>query len=459
MGRMTENNAQTSKTDRQNHPIFGKKTPIPGLLVIHTPYPGACSIDRCIVTPPFVVGRSSSATLRVDDSKISAHHFRFVQHQGGVAVEDEGSTNGTYIQGRPLVTRQPVTDSVLIRAGHSLFYFVPDATRIVKQAQDERFGMAGSFHTGVLASDLEDAALSIRHILLTGPSGTGKELASRAIFTAMQEQGKASTFVAHNAARFANEEEASTTLLGVGPKVFSDVEAREGLIELAHNGVLFLDEVHNLPERVQRTLLRVMEDGEISRIGETRSRSVNVRLVLASNATGETCGLAHDLFARVRVVRIPSLNERLADIPEIFRKVLTLAAQKYNEEGSRVVRNLAADHYEAMCLDGLPGDNVRGLVDLADRIMTRVAGGAQPAEAIQDVFGERFSGSLVVTRNSGGQNEGAAHYVYNKEYIIAAYYECHTNISAAERVLKSRGFQCSRRWLAYYLERWGVKSK
>ncbi len=374
-------------------------------------------------------------------------------------MEDDGSTNGTFVQGRPLVTKQTVTDSVLIRAGHSLFYFVPDATNILKQTEVERFGMAGSFHTGVLASELEDAALSVRHILLTGPSGTGKELASRALFQAMQETNKSGAFVTHNAARFANEEEASTTLFGVGPKVFSNVEGREGLIEQANNGVLFLDEVHNLPERVQRTLLRIMEDGQFSRIGETTSRRVNVRFVLASNAAGETCGVAYDLFARLRRVRIPALDERPSDIPEIFRRVLRLAAKKYSVDGERVVANLAADHYEAICLDGLPLDNVRGLVDLADRIMTRVAGGAEPGGAIQDVFSERFSGSIVVTRNSGAQNDGAAHYVYNKEYIVAAYRECRMNISATERVLKSRGLQCSRRWLTYYLERWGVKDK
>jgi DNA-binding NtrC family response regulator len=276
----------------------------------------------------------------------------------------------------------------------------------------------------------------------------------------MQERGLLGSFIAHNAARFANEEEASTTLFGVGSKVFSNVEAREGLIELANNGVLFLDEVHNLPERVQRTLLRIMEDGQTSRIGETKTRPAKVRFVLASNAMGTTCGLAHDLFARLRLVRISPLSERIGDIPEIFIKVITAAAEKYRVDGSTVTRHLGVDHFEAMCLDGLPFDNVRGLVDLADRIMTRVSGGEDVQAAIQDVFSERFSDSPVVDRGGSSEEmEGAAHYINNKDYIIAAYRECHANMSAVERELKTRGFQCSRRWLTHYLERWGIKPK
>ena len=136
-----------------------------------------------------------------------------------------------------------------------------------------------------------------------------------------------------------------------------------------------------------------------------------------------------------------------------------IAGSRYQVEGERVIRHIGADHYEALCLDGMRNDNVRGLVDLADRIMTRVAGGADSDSAIQDVFSDRFTHSPVAERNDQGTTDGAAHYVYNKDYIISAYKECHTNISATERVLKSRGFQCSRRWLTYYLERWGVKIK
>jgi transcriptional regulator with AAA-type ATPase domain len=319
--------------------------------------------------------------------------------------------------------------------------------------------MAGKFHTALLVKHLEDAARSVRHILLTGPSGTGKELASRALWSMRFDDGAKVPFVAHNAARFANEEEASTTLFGVGAKVFSNVEAREGLIEQASGGILFLDEVHNLPERVQRTLLRIIEDGQTSRIGETKLRPVDVRFVLASNAAGETCGLAHDLFARLRMVRIPSLAERTADIPDMFDEVLKTTANRYQLDAEQALCHLGADHYEAMCLDGFKTHNVRGLVDLADRIMTSMANGAKPSQSITEVFSDRFSESPVASRNGGADNDGSAHYVYNKEYIISAYRECHANISATERMLKSQGFQCSRRWLTHYLERWGVKSK
>ena len=91
--------------------------------------------------------------------------------------------------------------------------------------------------------------------------------------------------------------------------------------------------------------------------------------------------------------------------------------------------------------------------------MTQLASGATSSKAVTEVFSDRFQKNPVANRNGGRDNDGSAHYVYNKEYIVAAYRECNANISATERTLKSQGFQCSRRWLTHYLERWGVKSK
>ena len=184
-----------------------------------------------------------------------------------------------------------------------------------------------------------------------------------------------------------------------------------------------------------------------------------VRFILASNAPGDTFGLAHDLFARLRLVRIPPLVERVADIPDMFDEVLRRTANRYQLDAETVLCYLGADHYEALCLDGFQTDNVRGIVDLSDRIMTQLANGTKPSQAITEVFSERFARSPVADRNGGGEIDGSAHYVYNKDYIISAYRECNANISATERTLKAQGFQCSRRWLTHYLERWGVKTK
>ena len=128
--------------------------------------------------------------------------------------------------------------------------------------------MAGNFHVGPLLLSLQQAAVSGRHVLLAGPSGAGKELCAQALAIMMGAGRKPLSLTAHNAARFTSEEEAASTLFGIGSKVFSNVDPRPGVVEQAHGGALFLDEIHNLPERVQRSLLRVIEDGLLSRIGQ-----------------------------------------------------------------------------------------------------------------------------------------------------------------------------------------------
>ena len=125
--------------------------------------------------------------------------------------------------------------------------------------------------------------------------------------------------MAHNCARSATEEEAVSTLFGVGKGVFSGVSARPGLLEQAADGILFLDEAHVLSPRVQRSLLRFAEDGVFARIGENIARQLRLLLVLGTNLDVELATaqgfLAFDLVNRLQQVAIPPLGERRADVP------------------------------------------------------------------------------------------------------------------------------------------------
>jgi transcriptional regulator with AAA-type ATPase domain len=206
------------------------------------------------------------------------------------------------------------------------------------------------------------------------------------------------SFWLHNAARFGTEDEAASSLFGVARSVFTGVEERVGLIARADRKVLFVDEAHNLPYRVQKSLLRVMEDSIVSRIGETRESRPDVRFILASNESPPLFGLAHDLVARLRVIEISALKQRAADIPSIFRHVVRDAFRRIGREDISVDSIFSIDHYELLSLDGFCSDNTRGLMRIANCIAEEITAGAAPREAVRLVFEKRFSKNPVLCR-------------------------------------------------------------
>ena len=163
------------------------------------------------------------------------------------------------------------------------------------------------------------AAVAPGTVLITGETGTGKELAARAIHAGSPRAAK--PFVALNCAAL-TESLLESELFGHAHGAFTGAAgARAGLIEHAEGGTLFLDEIGTLTKALQAKLLRALESGEVRRIGENDSRTVDVRFVAATNidlkaatAAGE---FRSDLYYRVHVhhVHMPPLRERSGDIP------------------------------------------------------------------------------------------------------------------------------------------------
>ncbi len=449
---------------------------MPVLLIAHAPE-GEPTMDRIPLTARLSVGRDRSADLTVRDSKLSRQHFAISCAENGMWIEDQGSTNGTYLNGSPLKQLNEISTGDVIRAGRCLFVIEEDGAALLDALVPSQFGLVGPFHAAPLLNQLKEAALSRRHLLLTGASGTGKELAARAVAQILAGTHGTAELVVHNAARFSSEEEATSTLFGVAPRVFSTVDPRPGLIEQAGSGVLFLDEVHNLPERVQRSLLRVIEDGQIARIGEINTRRSEVRFVLASNAEGPTFSLAPDLLARLRVIELPPLATRRADIPAIFTALLSAQARQFDVDGGAILQTLRPKQYEQLMVDGFPVDNVRGLLDVADRIASRFANTGDAVKAVTTVFAERYGQSVS---SSGGESTdpstqrsappradvdaqpvtpvvSKSSYEWHKEVIISTYRHREQNISATERAMRKQGISCSRKWLARYLTKWGER--
>jgi MoxR-like ATPase len=452
--------AKTTRKSVERSSAFGVIRETPGILLARSPE-GASAVDRSAVDPPFTLGRSGDNNFAIQDDKVSSRHFQITKDDNGFWIEDLGSTNGTFLNGAQVFGPKSLKDGDVIRMGGSILVFLEDAQKVLEPAPLERFEMTGPFHSCPIVRDLKEAALSFRHILLAGPSGVGKELAAKALASMLGERSKPLTLISHNCARFASEDEAASTLFGVGAKVFTNVESRPGLIEHAGSGILFLDEIHNLPGRVQRSLLRVIEDGIVTRIGETAAKQTNARFVFASNAAPPTFSLASDLLARLRVVPIPSIRDRIADVPFLFDRLLEATLARRGLSGLNVVRLLGGDHYEALCLDGFENENVRGIIDVADRLVTRIAAGSSPSDALVTVFSERFAEGKVAERYSATGHDGrsASHYEQHREIITAVFLECRGNLSAMERALNDRGIRCTRRWLGIFADKWGLREQ
>lgn len=483
---MNDRSYLETQTETVKGNLFGQDAEVPCLLVAHArenTVPG----DRFEMSTSFTIGRGSDCDLTLLDRKVSKRHAYVSGKRRSFSIEDLQSHNGTFVNGIRVNGTQQLADGDVIRIGQTIFVFHLDNGLLLETTAKKTYGLAGNFHILPLLRQAEGATLTGQHLLLAGPSGSGKELLAGALAAILRGSKESFPFVAHNGARFTSEEEATSTLFGVAKRVFSNVDARQGLIEQARGGVLFLDEVHNLPERVQRTLLRVLEDGWYSRIGETTQRQAEVRFIMASNAAPPSYSLAHDLLARLHLVRVPPLRERVADIPCIFDHLLEKTFSRHDLDMGPLKSVLEADHYEAMCLDGFPRDNVRGVADVVNRLSIGMAQGETPVKCVQTVFKERFQdgpvaarhggpvaarhGGPVAARYSGGQVSPAAPpspqraegdnrvpspYEQNKDLIIETIHQCNGNVSAAEKILREQGVPCSYHWLKVFLDKWGV---
>ncbi|MBP8275088.1 MAG: sigma-54-dependent Fis family transcriptional regulator, partial [Acidobacteria bacterium] len=203
------------------------------------------------------------------------------------------------------------------------------------------------------------AAVAPFSVVIEGESGTGKELVARALHRLGPRRDR--PFAALNCAAL-TDELVEAELFGHARGAFTHaVTARAGLFEDAHHGTLFLDEVGDLSPRAQAKLLRVLQEGEIRRIGENESRAVDVRVIAATNrplpALVAAGRFRDDLMFRLSVVRIqvPPLRERAGDVPALAAAFWRQAARRV---GTRAV--LGSDALAVLAGMPWPG-NVRQL--------------------------------------------------------------------------------------------------
>jgi sigma-54 specific flagellar transcriptional regulator A len=225
-------------------------------------------------------------------------------------------------------------------------------------------------------------------VLITGETGTGKELVARAIHICSRRRQK--PFIAVNCSAL-SKELLESELFGHERGAFTGaVSAHKGRFERAHSGTLLLDEIGEMPLMAQAKLLRVIEEGQIERVGGERPVTIDVRLIAATNVSLELAVQARefrlDLFHRLAVLRIhiPPLSERLEDIPALAEHFLTLFNEKYH----RQVRKFTPEALSLLQNYFWPG-NIRELRNVLERVYVETAADVIGGKAFDEWRQER----------------------------------------------------------------------
>lgn len=229
---------------------------------------------------------------------------------------------------------------------------------------------------------------SLASVLIQGESGTGKERVARALHAASAR--KLGPLIAINCAALP-ENLMEAELFGWEKGAFTGASsAREGLIEASRDGTLFLDEIGDMPLSLQAKLLRVLQDGDVRRLGATQSHRVQIRLITATHrdlklavAEGR---FREDLLYRLEVIRLdlPPLRERVEDIPDLAYSFLR-QAQTREPGGVLTVQGIDDSALEALLAHPWPG-NVRELWNVIERAVVLADGSMILREHLPESF-------------------------------------------------------------------------
>lgn len=211
------------------------------------------------------------------------------------------------------------------------------------------------------------------NVIIQGESGTGKELVARAIHR--QSRRRDRPFVAFNCGGF-TEELISSELFGYERGAFTGATATKlGILETAHGGTVFMDEIGDMPLSMQGRLLRVLQERQIQRVGANKPIQLDLRFIAATNKdlkrAVEDGTFREDLYFRLKVVHIvlPSLAERQEDIPLLIRHLMLKHAQRF----AKKVHDLSPEARDILLRYAYPG-NVRELENIMERAVALAEG-------------------------------------------------------------------------------------
>jgi len=233
-----------------------------------------------------------------------------------------------------------------------------------KQSFDNVIGKSKLIQSAI--DSAKKVAVTDATVLLTGETGTGKEVFAQAIHNASHRNKE--NFVAVNCSAF-SKELLENELFGHKAGAFTGaVKDSKGIFEEANNGSVFLDEIGEMPLDLQAKLLRVLESGEFLKVGDSKPTKVNVRIIAATNRDLQTeidkGNFREDLFYRINIFNIilPSLRDRTSDIPELAHYFLIKFSQKIGKK----INSISDDYLDILKKHSWKG-NIRELRNIIER--------------------------------------------------------------------------------------------
>ena len=412
------------------------------------------------------VGTNTDNDVVLADPAVSRSHFELHKRGGDYSLVDVGSSNGTFVG--PLEVKDVTLHNVSeILVGDSTLRFEPMSTEF-------EVAPSGANRVGELVGDtvamreiftiVERIAPTELPILITGETGTGKELVARAIHTRSARSSAPFVTLAVGSLPPALVESA---LFGHEPGAFDGADQPyAGAFERASGGTLFIDEVHELPEDLQRRLLRAMERGELQRMRGTDTIRADTRIVAAVppsiRARVDDGSFRDDLYFRLAVIRLdlPPLRDRSQDIPVIVRDFFR------RHESELTAMGASARHVDEAALARLnayeyPG-NVRELVNILHRAVAVAKGAAitvddLPAEVLGGpAAAGAGSANAVVLPNASMRFKDAKAKVldaFERQYLTDLISRHDGNISKA-----AREAGIDRRHLYRLLDKYGIET-
>jgi DNA-binding NtrC family response regulator len=285
--------------------------------------------------------------------------------------------------------------------------------------------------------------------LIRGETGTGKELLAKAIH--QNSRRKHGPFVTINCGAIPSNL-LESELFGHMKGAFTGATgAKKGRVEIADGGTLFLDEIGELPLDLQIKLLRLIQQGEIEKVGASSSSKVDVRIIAATHrnlqAMIEDGTFREDLYYRLAVIplELPPLRERLEDIPELVQHLFLKSKQKHGRNELQLPESLLPgfSNYD------WPG-NVRELENIIERLVVLAVGDKISADDLPEFL--RRGSSLPDLIRLDLSPQGISLEAIEKDLIIKALQKFNWNQTQAARYL-----DISRRTLSYRMEKHGVR--